>query len=267
MGFDDETKKGLKILLKEWRKMRLKDKVALITGGGSGIGEATVLRFAEEGAKVAIGDINEEAAKAVAEKCKAAGYEVGAYKLDVSNKQNVDEVMKAITKRFGRLDILVNNAGITQDAFATKMTEEQWDNVLNVNLKGTFLCCQAAIPIMKEQNYGRIINTSSIGILGNLGQTNYAASKMGVIGLTRTLALELARNNITVNSISPGATKTPMTDKIPEDIAKQFIAKIPFKRFAEPEEIANAHVFFASDESAYITGQMIFVAGGLDLGL
>lgn len=247
--------------------MRLKDKVALITGGGSGIGEATVVRFAQEGAKVAICDINKEAAFAVAEKCKADGHEAQAYQMDVSNKQSVDEVMKAVVECFGRLDILVNNAGITQDAFATKMTEEQWDNVLNVNLKGTFLCCQAAIPIMKEQNHGRIINTSSIGILGNLGQTNYAASKMGVIGLTRTLALELARNNITVNSVSPGATKTAMTANMPEDIAKQFEAKIPFKRFAEPNEIANAHVFFASDEAAYITGQMIFVAGGLDLGL
>jgi len=268
MGFNDETKKGMKLIERmEEIEMRLKDKVAVVTGGGSGIGKATVRRFAKEGAKVAICDINAEAAKEVAEKCKAAGYDVEAFKLDVSNKQNVDDVFKAVTERFGRLDILVNNAGITQDAFAAKMTEEQWDRVLNVNLKGSFLCCQAAIPIMKEQNYGKIINTSSIGILGNLGQTNYAASKMGIIGLTRTLALELARNNITVNSISPGATKTPMTDKLPEDIAKQFTAKIPFKRFAEPEEIANAHVFFASDESAYITGQMIFVAGGLDLGL
>ncbi len=247
--------------------MRLKDKIAIITGGGSGIGEATVLRFAKEGAKVAVCDINEEAAKAVAEKCKADGYEAEGYKMDVSNKQSVDEVMHAVIDRFNRIDILVNNAGITKDSFAAKMSEEQWDNVLNVNLKGTFLCCQAVIPIMKEQNYGRIINTSSIGILGNLGQTNYAASKMGVIGLTRTLALELARNNITVNSISPGATKTPMTAKMPEDISKQFEAKIPFKRFAEPNEIANVHLFFASDEAGYVTGQNIFVAGGLDLGL
>jgi 3-oxoacyl-[acyl-carrier protein] reductase len=247
--------------------LRLDNKVALITGGGSGIGKATVLKFASEGAKVAIGDINEEAAKAVAEECKTAGFEAEAFKLDVANKDNVEQVIRSIVERFGKLDILINNAGITKDSFAAKMTEEQWDNVLNVNLKGTFLCCQAAIPVMKEQNTGRIINTSSIGILGNMGQANYAASKMGIIGLTRTLAIELARNNITVNCISPGATKTPMTDKIPEDIAKQFEAKIPFKRFADPEEIANVHLFFASDEAAYITGQMLFVAGGLDLGL
>ena len=247
--------------------MKLKDKVAMITGGGSGIGKATVLEFVNEGAKVAVCDINEEAAKAVADECTAGGHDAQAFKLDVSDKQNVDQVVKDIVERFGKLDVLVNNAGITKDSFAAKMTEDQWDAVLNVNLKGTFLCCQAVIPVMKDQNYGRIVNTASIGILGNLGQTNYAASKMGVLGLTRTLALELARNNITVNSISPGATKTPMTEKIPEDIAKQFAAKIPFKRFAEPEEIAKAHVFFASDDAGYVTGQNIFVAGGLDLGL
>jgi 3-oxoacyl-[acyl-carrier protein] reductase len=247
--------------------MRLEKKVAIVTGGGSGIGRATVLQFANEGAKVAVCDINEDAAKTVAEECKGKGCEAEAFKLDVSNKENVEQVVKSVVERFGRLDILVNNAGITKDAFAAKMTEDQWDNVLDVNLKGTFLCCQAVIPIMKEQNFGRMINTSSIGILGNMGQANYAASKMGVIGLTRTLAIELARNNISVNCISPGATKTPMTEGIPEDIAKKFEAKIPFKRFAEPEEIANVHVFFASEDAAYITGQMLFVAGGLDLGL
>lgn len=247
--------------------MRLKDKVALITGSGSGIGEATAVEFVKEGAKVAVCDINEEGAKATVEKCISNGGEAEAYKLDVSNKEMVNDVISKIINRFGKLDILVNNAGITQDSLAMKMTEDQWDSVLKVNLKGTFLCAQAAAAHMKEQNYGRIINTSSIGILGNIGQTNYAASKMGIIGLTRTLALELARYNITVNAISPGATKTPMTAKIPEDIAKQFEKKIPFRRFAEPEEVAKVHAFFASDDSGYITGQMIFVAGGLDLGL
>lgn len=247
--------------------MKLKDKVAIITGAGSGIGEATALEFVKEGAKVAICDINEEGAKSVADKCKATGGEAEAYKLDVSNKGMIDEVFQKVKERFGRLDILINNAGITKDALSLKMTEEQWDSVLNVNLKGTFLCAQAAAAIMKEQNYGRIVNTSSIGILGNIGQTNYASSKMGILGLTRTMALELARYNITVNAISPGATKTPMTAKIPEEIAQQFVKSIPFRRFAEPEEIAKVHTFFASDDSGYITGQMIFVAGGLDLGL
>jgi 3-oxoacyl-[acyl-carrier protein] reductase len=247
--------------------MKLKDKVAIITGAGSGIGEATALEFVKEGAKVAICDINEESAQSVSDKCKSTGGEAEAYKLDVSNKAMVDDVFQKVKERFGRIDILINNAGITKDALSLKMAEEQWDAVLNVNLKGTFLCAQAAAAIMKEQNYGRIVNTSSIGILGNIGQTNYASSKMGVIGLTRTLALELARYNITVNAISPGATKTPMTAQIPEEIAKQFEKKIPFRRFAEPEEIAKAHIFFASDDAGYITGQMIFVAGGLDLGL
>jgi 3-oxoacyl-[acyl-carrier protein] reductase len=247
--------------------MRLKDKVAIITGAGSGIGEATALEFVKEGAKVAVCDINPDTANAAADKCKAAGGDAEAFTLDIANKTMVDEVINKVVDRFGRLDILVNNAGITKDAIALKMTEDQWDAVLNVNLKGTFLCAQAAASKMKEQNYGRIINTSSIGILGNIGQTNYSASKMGIIGLTRTLALELSRYNITVNAISPGATKTPMTAQIPEDIAQQFVKKIPFRRFAEPEEIAKAHVFFASDDAGYITGQMIFVAGGLDLGL
>lgn len=247
--------------------MRLKDKVAVITGGGSGIGEATVLAFVNEGASVAVCDVNDSAAASVVEKCTAAGGSAKAYKLDVSNKQMVDEVFNKVKDDFGRLDILVNNAGITQDALALKMTEEQWDAVLNVNLKGTFLCAQAAAGIMKEQNYGRIINTSSIGILGNMGQTNYSSSKMGILGLTRTMAIEMARYNVTVNAISPGATKTPMTAKIPEEIAKAFEKKIPFRRFANPEEIGKVHVFFASDDAGYVTGQNIFVAGGLDLGL
>ena len=153
--------------------MKLKDKIAIITGGGSGIGEATALEFVKEGAKVAICDINEETAKATAEKCRALGGEAEAYQLDVSSKTNVDNVINNIVTKFGRLDILVNNAGITKDALALKMTEDQWDAVLNVNLKGSFLCAQAAANPMKEQNYGRIINTSSIGILGNIGQTNY----------------------------------------------------------------------------------------------
>jgi 3-oxoacyl-[acyl-carrier protein] reductase len=247
--------------------MSLKDKVAVITGAGSGIGSATALEFAKEGAKVIVCDINEETAKATAEQCRSFGSEAEAYKLDVSDKAMVDSVFKQVVDKFGKLDILINNAGITKDALSLKMSEDQWDAVLNVNLKGTFLCAQAAAMYMKEQNYGRIVNTSSIGILGNIGQTNYASSKMGVLGLTRTMALELSRYNITVNAISPGATKTPMTDQIPEDIAAQFVKKIPFRRFAEPEEIAKVHAFFASDDASYITGQMIFVAGGLDLGL
>ncbi|UCE74275.1 MAG: 3-oxoacyl-ACP reductase FabG [Methanomassiliicoccales archaeon] len=247
--------------------MRLKDKVALITGGGSGIGEATAQRFAEEGAKVVICDVNLESANSVAENIKEKGKEAMAIQADISKKSEVENMISQVMERYGKLDILVNNAGINRDAFAKKMTEEEWDAVIDINLKGTFLCAQAALNAMSKQNYGRIINTSSIGALGNLGQANYAASKCGVIGLTKTLSLECARYNITVNCVAPGATKTPMTAKMPENIAQMITDKIPLKRFAEPGEIANMHLFLASDEASYITGQVIFVDGGISVGI
>ena len=247
--------------------MRLKDKVALITGAGSGIGEATAMRFSEEGAKVVINDVNLEGANRVAENIKANGQEAMVLKADISKKDEVEGMIDKIIEHYGRLDILVNNAGINRDALAKKMTEEEWDAVININLKGTFLCAQAAMKAMSKQNYGRIINTSSIGALGNMGQANYAASKCGVIGLTRTLALECARYNINVNCVAPGATKTPMTAKIPEEIAQKITEKIPLKRFAESREIANMHLFLASDEASYITGQVIFVDGGISVGI
>jgi 3-oxoacyl-[acyl-carrier protein] reductase len=246
---------------------RLKDKIALVTGGASGIGENTVTRFAEEGAKVVINDVDLEAANALAERIKSAGGESMAIKADVSSRSEVESMLDETLKRFGRLDILVNNAGINRDTLAKKMSEEQWDAVIDVNLKGTFLCAQAAARPMMEQNYGKIINTSSIGALGNVGQANYAASKAGVIGLTRTLALELARYNINVNCVSPGATKTPMTAKLPAEIAEKLTKMIPLRRFAEPSEIANLHAFLASDESSYITGQVIFIDGGISVGI
>lgn len=247
--------------------MRLKDKVALITGAGSGIGEATAKRFSEEGAQVVINDINLENANKVAETINANGKEALVLKADISKKSEVEGMIEQILEQYGRLDILVNNAGINRDAFAKKMTEQEWDDVIRINLKGAFLCAQAALKAMSSQNYGRIINTSSIGALGNLGQANYAASKCGVIGLTRTLALECARYNINVNCVAPGATKTPMTAGIPEDIAEGFKKKIPLRRFAEPKEIANVHLFLASDEASYITGQVIFVDGGISVGI
>ncbi len=247
--------------------MRLKNKVALITGGGSGIGEATVLRFSEEGAKVVINEVNADNANNVAEKIKAKGGEVLVCIADVCKKSDVEKMVKQIIEKFGRLDILVNNAGINRDSFAKKMSEEQWDKVIDINLKGTFLCAQAALGPMIEQNSGRIINTASIGALGNIGQANYSASKAGVIGLTKTLALESARYNITVNCVSPGATNTAMTAKIPPEIAQKIKEKIPLRRFAEPKEIADIHLFLASEESNYITGQVIFVDGGISVGI
>jgi 3-oxoacyl-[acyl-carrier protein] reductase len=247
--------------------MLLKDKVAVITGAGGGIGEATALRFAEEGAKVVINDVVEKNANAVKDKITSKKGKAIVILADISNKAEVEEMIKETVNQFERLDILVNNAGINKDAFAKKMTEEQWDAVIAINLKGTFLCAQAAISEMSKNNYGRIINTSSIGALGNMGQANYAASKCGVIGLTKTLALECARYGITVNCVAPGATKTPMTAQMPENIAEMITKKIPLGRFAEPSEIANMHVFLASDQASYITGQVIFVDGGISVGI
>jgi 3-oxoacyl-[acyl-carrier protein] reductase len=175
---------------------------------------------------------------------------------------------------YGSLDILINNAGITRDGLTTRikdgevklMSDDKWDAVIDINLKGTWLCSQiAAVPMMNKK-YGKIVNTSSIGALGNIGQANYAASKAGVIGLTKTLALEWARYNIAVNCVSPGATKTRMTESIPEKVLEIFYSKIPYKRLAEPEEIAAAHLFFASDEASFITGQILFVDGGMSIG-
>jgi 3-oxoacyl-[acyl-carrier protein] reductase len=246
--------------------MRLKDRVAIVTGGGSGIGESTVLRFVDEGAKVAIVDVVPDGANRVAEAVKEKGGEALVSIANIVSKADVDKMVAATMEHFGKVDILINNAGINRDSIAKKMTEEQWDQVMDVNLKGTFLCAQAAAVPMMDQNYGRIVNTASIGALGNIGQANYAASKAGVMGLTKTLALELARYSITVNCISPGATKTPMTAAMPPEFAEKLTKKIPLRRFAEADELANAHLFLASEESSYITGQIIFVDGGISVG-
>lgn len=253
--------------------MRLANRVALVTGGGNGIGRATVLRLAEEGAAVAINDVNLAAARAVQEEVERAGGHALVVEADVTQRGQVEAMVDAILKHFGHLDILINNAGINRDALTirikdgevTRMSDEQWDTVLAVNLKGTFLCAQAAALPMIEQRYGRIVNTASISARGNIGQANYAASKAGVIGLTRTLALEFARYGITVNCVAPGATKTQMTAGIPEHILKEKIQRIPLRRMADPEEIANLHLFLASDESSFITGQVIYCDGGASI--
>jgi NAD(P)-dependent dehydrogenase (short-subunit alcohol dehydrogenase family) len=247
--------------------MRLENKVALITGAGSGIGEATARLFADEGAKVVLADMNIELAETVAGSIKESGGDAAAVKADIANATEVAGMVDEAKSKYGRIDILINNAGVNKDSFAVKMKEEQWDLVVDVNLKGTFLCCQAVQAVMAEGGGGKIVNTSSIGALGNMGQANYSASKAGVIGLTKTLALEFARAKINVNCVAPGATKTPMTEGIPPEIAEKLVKKIPLRRFAEPAEIAKVHLFLASQDSDYITGQVLFVDGGISVGI
>jgi 3-oxoacyl-[acyl-carrier protein] reductase len=255
--------------------MLLKNKVALITGGANGIGRATALRFAREGARLVVSDVDENGLQEVSQEIEAGDGQSVMVMGSVTARADVQKMVDTALERFGRLDVLINNAGVNRDALVTRikegeakfMSDDHWDMVLNVNLKGTWLCSQiAAVPMMK-QNYGRIVNTSSIGALGNIGQANYAASKAGVIGLTKTLALEWARFNIAVNCVAPGATKTTMTAGIPEKFMEGLLAKIPYRRLAEPEEIAAAHAFLASDEAAYITGQVLFVDGGISVGV
>ncbi len=255
--------------------MRLKDRVALITGAGRGIGRATALRFAAEGARVAVNDVDEEAGREAVAAIEQAGGEAIFVPADVTDRAQVEAMVNHVVGRWGRLDILINNAGITRDALAVRvkgdevhlMEEGAWDAVIDVNLKGTFLCAQAAAVPMIRRQYGKIVNTASIGMLGNVGQANYSASKAGVVGLTRTLALELARYGINVNCIAPGAVETRMTAAIPEKIKEGLLRRIPFRRMAAPEEVAALHLFLASDEAAYITGQVIFIDGGMSVGL
>jgi NAD(P)-dependent dehydrogenase (short-subunit alcohol dehydrogenase family) len=247
--------------------VKLQDRIALVTGAASGIGAATARRFAREGATVAINDAKPEGLDAVAGEIRAAGAKALVLPGDVTKKADCERIVQDVTRTFGRLDILINNAGINRDAMAAKMTEEQWDAVLSVNLKGTFLCAQAALPGMRERAWGRVVNTSSIGALGNIGQANYAASKAGVIGLTKTLALEYAKYGVTVNAIAPGPVMTAMLAGVPEAIRERIIAQVPVGRIASPDEIAGVHVFLASEDAAFITGQVIFADGGMSVGI
>lgn len=254
--------------------MKLHDRVAIITGAGGGIGRATAQRFAKEGASVIVSDVDEAGAHETVRLIQEGGGNALAVIGSVAVRMDAQNVVDAALARFGKLDILINNAGITRDALTVRvkdgdikvMSDEQWDAVLNVNLKGTWLMSQlAAVPFI-QQKRGVIVNTASIAAEGNIGQANYAASKAGVIGLTKTLALEWARFNIRVNCIAPGGVKTRMTATIPENIVANLIERIPLKRFAEPEEIAATHLFLASDDASYITGQVIFVDGGVTVG-
>lgn len=244
--------------------MRLKDKVALVTGGARGIGREIALCLAQEGANVIIWDINPESAKSTAKDIEALGVKADYAQVDVTKLNQVEESVNKILDNFQKLDILVNNAGITKDNLLLRMSEADWDAVINVNLKGTFNCTKAAAKVMLKQKSGKIINIASIiGIIGNFGQANYAASKAGIIALTKTTAKELASRGICVNAAAPGFIQTEMTAKLPADIQQKLLAQIPLNRFGKPEDVAKLCLFLASSESDYITGQTIIIDGGM----
>jgi len=244
--------------------LRLKDKVTMITGSGSGIGRWTALLFAKEGAKVVVCDVNEQGGQETVKTIIDSGGEAFFAKLDVSNREQVKNVVQETLNKYGKIDVLINNAGIIQDALVVKMTEEQWDRVININLKGPFNCIQAVVGAMMEKGGGEIINVSSIvGLYGNIGQTNYAAAKAGLIGMTKTLSKELGKKGIRVNAIAPGFILTPMTVGIPEKILEMMKEKTPLKRLGLPEDVANTLLFLASDEASFINGAVISVDGGL----
>jgi len=244
--------------------MTLEHKVALVTGAGQGIGKATALMLAEEGADVIVNDVNEKAAEATAQEIEKLGKKTLVHAANVAVRQQVEEMFALIETEFGRIDILVNNAGITRDGFLLNLTEEEWDLVMDVNLKGVFNCTQLAAGMMSEQNAGRIVNLSSATAqMGNIGQVNYAASKGGVISITKTLARELAQYNINVNAVAPGFIETQMTDPVPDKVKKQFVNSIPLKRMGKPQDVARLIKFLVTDDSAYITGQTIACNGGL----
>jgi len=243
--------------------MRLKDKVALITGAGRGIGREAALLFAREGAKVAVCDVIDEGQQ-VADEIIRQGGEALFVKADVTDREQVRRMVATVRERFGRIDILINNAGVLRDAQLHKLSEEDWDLVIDVNLKGVFNVTQAVAPIMIEQGRGKIINVASVvALYGNFGQTNYVAAKAGVIGLTKVWARELGRKGINVNAVAPGVIQTEMIAKVPEKILEMLRERTPLGRLGTPRDVANAYLFLASDEADYINGAVLSVDGGL----
>ena len=244
--------------------MLLKDKIAFITGGSQGIGKACALVLAEAGADVAVGGRNLEKLNQVVEEIRGLGRRAFAIQVDVADPPQVKAAFTEVQKQMGRMDILVNNAGITKDMLLLRMKIEEWDAVLNTNLKGVFLCTQEAIKIMLKQRYGRIINISSVvGQTGNSGQANYAASKAGIDGFTKSVAQEVASRNITVNVIAPGFIETSMTENLPDALKVKLLEKIPLGRIGSDREVAYGVKFLASDEASYITGHLLNINGGL----
>lgn len=246
--------------------MRLEGKVSIITGGGQGIGRATAVKFAKEGARVAVCDINVAAAEETSKVITDAGGQSISFGIDVTDKATIATMVKGVMAKWGRIDTLVNNAGIVQDAQFKKMTDDQFDRVIDVNLKGVYNCTRAVVDIMLEQNSGCILNASSIvGIYGNFGQTNYAATKFGVIGMVKTWARELGKKGIRANAVCPGFIHTPILASMPEKIVKMMEDRVPMGRLGQPEEIANTYAWLASDEASYINGAVIEVSGGATL--
>jgi len=253
--------------------MRMKDKVVLVTGGAAGIGKATALRFAEEGAKVIICDVNEEAGNTALEEL---GEGAAFYKVNVASREEVQKWVDDVVEKYGRIDVMISNAGILRDGQLVKvkdgelvgqMSEENFDLVISVNLKGVFNCGQAVAPVMIKQGGGVILNaTSIVGLDGNFGQTNYVATKSGVIGMTKVWARELGRFGIRVNAVAPGFTATEILSSMPEKIIESMKARIPLGRMGEPRDVANAYLFLASDEAAFITGETLRVDGGIVVG-
>lgn len=245
---------------------RLEGRVALVTGGAQGIGEAIARRFAQEGAKVVVIDVVQDKAQAVADQITASGGVALAVVCDVTNRAQVQAAVEQVLATYGQIDILCNNAGITRDARLVKMTEEQFDQVIAVNLKGVFNLTQAVAPHMVERGYGRVITTSSVvGLYGNFGQTNYVATKAGVIGMTKVWARELGPKGVTANAVAPGFIATEMVKTVPQEVLDRFINATPCRRLGEPEDIANAFLFLASEEASFVNGAVLSVDGGLVL--
>ncbi len=244
--------------------MDLKGKVAIVTGGAQGIGKTIATQLAQEGANVVIADVVEEVAKSTAQEISQKGSEAISLGVDVSILSSVEEMVKKTLDKFGRIDILVNNAGMTRDALVMRMKEEDWDLVLNINLKGAFNCIKVVSPVMMKQKAGKIVNIASIvGIIGNAGQANYSASKGGLIALTKTCARELASRRINVNAVAPGFIQTSMTERLPAQVKEKLSSQIPFGELGKPEDVASAVLFLVSEKARYITGEVIKVDGGM----
>jgi 3-oxoacyl-[acyl-carrier protein] reductase len=244
--------------------MRLKDKVALVTGAARGIGREIAVSFAKEGCDIVAWDINMQETDELARTVEGYGRKLMAQEVDITDAAKVSEAVNKILDKLGKVDILVNNAGITKDNLLLRMSEAEWDAVIDVNLKGTFNCIKAASKLMIKQRSGKIINIASIiGIIGNAGQANYSASKAGIIALTKTMAKELACRNINVNAVAPGFIQTEMTAKLPEDVKQKMLEAIPLSKFGSPKDVAALCVFLASEEANYITGQTIVIDGGM----